>query len=121
LSAGGDSCDPIDRIFYLFNEAPDPKDDSFPPNLRTLLGPPKTRSDLRILFRSERDNLPGLAHECNSGASGSDVDRKQEILCHERADESLRESPGSWPIQYDEARLQAKELEGRRLAQDDPR
>ena len=78
-----------------------PKDDSFPPDSRTLLGPAKTRNDLVILFRGESDYLSGLADECGSGASGSDVDRKQEILCHEQQRGESKRNSGDWPTQYD--------------------
>jgi hypothetical protein len=45
-------------------------------------------------LRGERDNFSGLAHECNSSASGSDVDREQEIVCHEGGGPELKRKCG---------------------------
>ena len=38
--------------------------------------------DLIIFFRRERNNLSDFRNEGCPGTSGSDVDRKQEILVH---------------------------------------
>jgi hypothetical protein len=84
LPAASDSSDPIGSICYLSNNTSDTEDDPLPPRARTLLGPPKMRKDLIVFFRRERKNLPGFSDEGCPGASGSDVDRKQEILFHEQ-------------------------------------
>jgi hypothetical protein len=93
LAAGSDPGNPIGRIVHLLYDAPNTKDDSFPPNPWTLLGPREPGDDLRILLGGESDDSSGFAHQGNSRASGSNVDRKQEIFYHEgRQRESLKES-----------------------------
>ena len=42
------------------------------------------RNDLIVFSRRERKNLPAFSNEGCPGTSGSDVDRKQEILIHEQ-------------------------------------
>jgi hypothetical protein len=93
LAAGSDPGNPIGRILHLLYDAPNAKDNSFPPNPRTLLGPREPRGDLRILLGGESDDSSRFAHQGNSRASGSNVDRKQEIFYHEgRQTGSLREN-----------------------------
>jgi hypothetical protein len=84
LPAGSDSSDPIGAMCYFCHDTPDTKDDSLPPSTRTLLGPAKMRNDLIVFSRREGKNLPGFSNEGCPGTSGSDVDRKQEILIHEQ-------------------------------------
>jgi len=84
LTAGSDSSDPIGTMCYFRYNTPDTKDHSLPPSARTLLGPAKMRNDLIVFSRRERKNLPGFSNEGYAGTSGSDVDRKQEILIHEQ-------------------------------------
>jgi hypothetical protein len=84
LPTGSDSSDPIRAMCYFRDDTPDTEDYSLPPGARTLLGPAKMRNDLVIFSRRERKNLPGFSNEGCPSTSGSDVDRKQEILFHEQ-------------------------------------
>jgi hypothetical protein len=90
LAAGGDSGDASNGVRHLLDDTPNTKNDSLPPDPRTLLRPLKTRNVLLILFRGERRDLSRLSYKRGSGASGSDVDRKQEIFGHEVHRGSLR-------------------------------
>jgi hypothetical protein len=83
LSARRDSHDPIGAMGYALQDIPDTKDCSFPPGPRTLLGPTEMASDLVMFFRRKRENLSGFSDESRTHASGSDVDRQQEVLLHE--------------------------------------
>jgi hypothetical protein len=68
---------------YFRDDTPDTEDYSLPPSARTLLGPAKMGNDLIIFFRRERHHLSGFSNEGCPRTSGSDVDRKQEIIFRE--------------------------------------
>jgi hypothetical protein len=84
LPTGSDSSDPIGAMCYFRDDTPDTEDYSLPPGARTLLGPAKMGNDLIISFRRERYNLSDFRNGGCPGTSGSDIDRKQEILFHEQ-------------------------------------
>jgi hypothetical protein len=83
LPAGSNSRDPIGAIGYALQDIPNTEDCSFPPGLWTLLRPPKMTRDLIMFFRRKRDNFSSFSDKSRSHTSGSDVNRKQEVLLHE--------------------------------------
>ena len=89
LATGGDASNPISAMRYLLNDTPDTEDNPLPPGARTLLRPTEAGNDLIILFGRESKDLPGFGNESCSSASGSDVDRKQEVLHHGQGRSSL--------------------------------